>query len=94
MADLSLQVTDIRYSSARMEDRERGLLGFVSFTLNGSLEVDGVTLRRSQAGSQYLAYPARVDGRGERHPYLRPVDEITRVAIEQEVLAALGQGGW
>lgn len=89
-----LRVSQVRFTSAGRGDRDRGLLGFVAFTLGGTLEVDGVTLRRSRQGTKYLSFPARVDGRGERHPYLRPVDDLTRVSIEQAVLEALGQEGW
>ena len=87
---MTLHVTDARLTPARPRDRDTGLLGYVELVLNGTLAVDGVTLRRSSDGALYVAYPARTDRAGARHPYIRPLDESARKDVEGQVLAALG----
>ena len=67
-----------------------GLLGWVTVVVNGTVSLDGLTLRRSEAGRPFIAYPARTDRRGGRHPYIHPLGEAARVELERQVLAALG----
>ena len=85
-----LIVSDVRYTPASTADAARGLLGFVTCTLNGALRLDGLTLRRSLAGDLVLSYPTRKDRAGKLHAYYRPVDAAARLAIEAQVFAALG----
>ena len=89
MAD-EVRISHVRLTGAGPGDRARGLLGYVKFTLNATVQVDGVTLRRSAAGRLVLSFPARRDVSGWEHPFVRPLDDATRVAIEQQVFAALG----
>ncbi len=89
----ALHVTDARLTRAPRWDRNTGLLGYIEFVLNGTLAVDGVTLRRSSDGALYVAYPARTGRTGGRHPYLRPLDESARRDVEGQILRALGLGG-
>ena len=88
--DEGVRVRDVRYQAAPASDAHRGLLGFVSFRIGVGLRVDGVTLRRSREGRLVLSFPARRDRRGAEHPYLRPINDSTREAIEGQVFAALG----
>lgn len=84
---------DIRIRSwLRGTDAEirTGLLGYLSFHY-GDFVMDGVTLRRKSDGRLGLSWPARTDRSGHRHPYVRPVDDQVRQAIEREVLGQLGQ---
>ena len=85
-----MRVTEVRFVPAEPRDRQRGLLGYVSFLLDGRIRVDGVVLRRTRAGELRLAFPARRDNRGTEHPYLHPVDTATREALEAAVFEALG----
>ncbi len=87
---MTLRVTGVRLTPGRPKDRDTGLLGYVELVLNGTLAIDGVTLRRSSDGALYVAYPARTDHTGGRHPYLRPLGEDARLALERQVLEALG----
>ena len=66
-----------------------GLLGWVAFTLDGGLRVEGVALRRSWERRPYLAFPERITGNGQRRPILFPTDRRARMAIEAAVLAQL-----
>jgi len=85
-----LAVTGLRYSPAAPSEATSGLLGFCSFLIDGRLRVDGIAVRRKLGGELTLAWPARTDADGRRHPYLRPIDEATRRALEADVFAALG----
>lgn len=72
---------------------ERGLLGWVSFDLDGVLRVDGVALRRRLDGKPTLSFPCRKGRAGDSHPYLRPLDAQTRAVLERLVFAALNLDG-
>lgn len=85
-----VSVSCVAFTSAAQEDVERGLLGFISLLINGVLAIDGVSLRRTREGRLALSFPSRKDARGKLHPIVRPLDDATRVAIEQQVFAALG----
>lgn len=76
--------------SAGTEAATTGLLGYVSFRLNGAIGVDGVTLRRTLDDRHVLSFPARTDSSGQQHFFLRPLDNQAREAIERQVLDALG----
>ena len=89
----SVAVSDLRFSPASRDDAALGLLGFVSFLIDGRLGVDGVAVRRRLGGGLTLSWPARTDANGHRHPYLRPVGEAARREIEAQVLEALSLAG-
>ncbi len=82
-------IDDVRFASASPEDQRSGLVGFLSFRL-GPLRIDGVALRKTSAGRTTLSFPARTDRAGERHHFLRPIDNEARREIEGQVLTALG----
>jgi len=84
------RITRVRLVPAPGQDREKGLIGWLSFRLPGGLLIDGVTLRRTLDGRLALSFPARRDGRGAEHPILRPVSAEVRAAIERQVLEQLG----
>lgn len=85
----AIDLTDVRFIAASASDRAEGLLGYVSFTLNGLLRLDGLTLRRTLTKRLALSFPARRDRAGRQHPYYRPVDDAAREALEAAVLGAL-----
>jgi DNA-binding cell septation regulator SpoVG len=84
-----MNLTDIRFSAAPPWDRERGLLGWVSFNLSRAVRLDGIALRRTLDGHLILSFPARRDNQGRQHPYIRPIDDLTRQDIEGQVFSAL-----
>lgn len=88
-ADSGLQVDCVEFARASDLMRGTGCLGFVSLRV-GQLRLDGLALRRKADGRLALSYPSRRDRRNRDHPYVRPIDEFTRRAIEAEVFAALG----
>ena len=86
-----LQVTNLRFAPAPMEERPSGLLGWVAFDLGHSLHMDGIALRRTSSGRLALSYPARRDGSGRLHHHVRPIHDSVRVCLERQVFALLGQ---
>ena len=85
----SLRVTDLRFIQASAELRRSGLLGWLAVTLNGALQIDGLTLRRTREGVLTVAYPRRRDRNGVEHSVVKPVSDDARRRIEAEILAAL-----
>lgn len=69
------------------DDQRRGLLGFVSLVY-GDLVLDGITVRRTEAGRLTLSYPERRDGQGRRHALMRPIDDEARLRIEKAIFEA------
>ena len=85
------KVSSVRMIPSSKAEAESGLFGYVSFRL-GPVLVDGVTLRRTLDGDLTLSYPARRDGAGRDHPYIRPLNGEVRQAIEAQILEALDIG--
>jgi hypothetical protein len=86
----AMRISEITFTAARQEDIERGLLGWVSFTVDGNLRLDGVAIRRTVDSRYVLSFPARRDGSRRRHFFVRPLDDHARCEIERQVLGALG----
>lgn len=80
----------VRFSKASPLDARRGMLGYVSLAVCAGLQLDGIALRRTASGRLRLSFPERRGHQGQGHPYIRPVDDEARQAIEAEVFAALG----
>jgi DNA-binding cell septation regulator SpoVG len=87
------RVTEVRFTPADDGLRATGLLGWASFLLDSRLKVEGVGVRRTQNGRFALAFPFRDDGYGKRWHFVYPIDDATRVALEQQVLAGLDLEG-
>ena len=85
-------LADIRFSPAPETLKRRGLIGWVAFTINDRLRVDGVALRSTPDRRAVLSFPARRDGRGRRHFFLRPVSDSARQELEEQIFRALGWG--
>jgi DNA-binding cell septation regulator SpoVG len=85
-----LCLSDVCFSAASPVERARGLVGYVSATVNGSLSLDGLTLRRTRAGRLALSFPARRDSKGDLHPVVRPLTDAVRREVERQIFEALG----
>ena len=85
-----LRITSIAFVNASAEHIRTGLLGWITCVMNDMLMLDGITLRRTQAGRLTLSYPARRDGAGRQHHVVRPIDDDARRDIEEQVFRALG----
>lgn len=85
----SVSITDVRFAEAPDGQQRFGLLGYVRFVLADAVAVDGVALRRTREGRLALSFPVRHDARGRQHAVVRPIDDVSRRAIEAQVFAAL-----
>ena len=85
-----MKVTGIRYTPAPEHLHRTGVMGWASFLLDGGVRISGVAVRRTARGTFTLSYPCCDRGFAQRWHYAHPVDDQTRVAIEEQVLAALG----
>lgn len=89
MAESEIRVrTWVRASDAEIRT---GLLGYLSVHYGDDLILDSICLRRTADGRLALAFPARTDRVGRRHPYVRPTDDEARREIERAILGQLGQ---
>ena len=91
--DMDIHISRVTFKAADPEDRAVGLVGWVTCKLNDALVVDGIAVRRTRDGRPTISFPARHDDTGRKHYVLKPVDEVTRRAIERQVLEALGIEG-
>ncbi len=85
-----IRIGNVRFTASSPRENESGLVGWVSCSVNPGLHLDGLALRRTAEGRLTLSFPARRDGSGRQHFYVRPLDERTRGEIQHQVLAALG----
>ncbi len=84
-----LRISSVDFAPSSPGERDTGLLGYVSFCLNGGLRIDGVTLRRTGDGRLVLSFPAKPGLTGAQFFYVRPLDSRTRREIERQVFRAL-----
>ena len=85
-----MRITRVRLQESRPEERERGLVGWISCVVDDCIVLDGIAFRRTATGCRALSFPARRDAAGRRHSYIRPLDDQARRHIEHQVFAALG----
>lgn len=88
-----LTVSDVCFVPARPGQVRSGMVGHISMVLNEALKLDGITLRRTLAGNPVLSFPSRRDRGGSDHPYIRPLSNESRQAIEDQVFEVLGITG-
>jgi hypothetical protein len=86
-------VSDIRFTPASRATRATGLIGW-SLVRLGVWEFDGLAVRRTTDAKFVVTFPARTDGTGTSRPYVRPLDEETRAAIEAAILEYVRARGW
>ena len=80
---MTLSVTDVQFARGGERDIERGLLGYLSITLDDELRLDGLTLRRTRSNRLAVSFPRRRGG-------VHPIGVQVRVEIEAQVFQALG----
>ena len=85
-----VRISEVRLVSGPPADVRGGLIGWVSCIINGTIYLDGISLRRTLNGRLTLSFPGRCDRAGRRHYYVRPLNERGRRDIEHQVLEALG----
>ena len=85
----TLEVTDVRFTSARSSESETGLLGYITCSVNDTLHLDGIALRRTADGRLTLSFPSRKDSSGRQHFFIRPLDDRARREVEHQIFRAL-----
>lgn len=81
-----IEVSDVRFIASSIREQKTGLLGYVSFLINGVIRIDGVTLRaKAKDSALALSFPAKRDRQGRDHSLVRPIDHATRLSIEEQV---------
>ena len=81
--------SSVTFTPGSVSEYRSGLLGYITFRLGDSLQVDGVAVRRTQSGRLTLSFPARRDRHGHDHAYIRPLDDLARKSIETQIFDAL-----
>jgi DNA-binding cell septation regulator SpoVG len=88
-----LEISNISFRPAAIPLVAEGLLGWVAFTLDKALRIEGVALRRTIEGHLTLSFPSYRDRYGNERYCLRPLNDSARQAIEEQVFQALGLSG-
>ena len=81
-------ISELKYTPANQEAKERGLLGFVQCVVAGLLRVD-CALRRTRDGRLTISFPVKRDQAGRSHPLVAPANAEARLAIESAVFDAV-----
>lgn len=89
----TLRIANIRFVPARLDERSRGLRGWVSLDIGDALHLDGIAVRRALDGRMYLSFPVQRDDRGREHSLVRPLTQDARDAIESQVIDELRRRG-
>src|SRR5688572_2413078 len=87
----SLRVRSIVFTPASPADRELGLIAYVRCIVGNSLQLDGLTVRRTAEGRLMVGFPKRRDAQGRQHSIVNPINAEARAAIEDAILRALGR---
>ncbi len=87
-------ISDIRFTPASAALRATGLRGWAMCRIDGRWELDGLTVRRSPGGGHELRFPSKTDGKGIDRPYVRPITQEVREAVESQVLQVLRERGF
>ena len=78
-----IRVSDVHLVRGTPTDAARGLLGYLGVTVNGSLRIEGLTLRRTRSRRLTVSFPRHRGG-------FRPLDDDARREMERQVLEHLG----
>ena len=90
--EATIQVSDVRFIVAPTGFQRTGLIGWIRCVVNGCLQIDGLSLRRTADGRTVVSFPARRDATGQQHFYVQPLGDEARRDIEFQILKALGLG--
>lgn len=77
-----------RIQPASPEQRARGVVAFACVTLDGALELDGITVRATRTGEPRVVFPHRAGRSGVKYPFVRVLDAQLKARIVGAVLDA------
>ena len=85
-----IRISQVQFTAFTPDGIRTGLIGWIACILNDRIQLDGITLRKTQGGLMTLSFPARQDRAGNQHFYVQPLDTTTCREIETQVFQALG----
>jgi DNA-binding cell septation regulator SpoVG len=88
-----IRITDVHFFRAGQVSRRSGVLGWVTFTIDGTLVFAGTTVRLTRDGQYRLSFPEQTDRNGRDHHIVRPLDDAARREVEALVMAELNRQG-
>ena len=88
----SITLTEFRFTAANRMEMKTGLLGWIAFTINETLRVDGTTLRKTAGGRLTLSFPKKTNRDGRKHSIIWPINDTARQDMESQVFDALNLG--
>ncbi|MBL8800503.1 MAG: hypothetical protein JNN27_00790 [Planctomycetes bacterium] len=80
------RITAVVFTPSSTRRAADGLVGWLRIQVDGWLEIDSVTLRRTSRGELQLSFPSKVDGVGYRRYVVRPIDPQVRSSIHAQVV--------
>lgn len=83
-------ISNVRARTAPPLGLQSGLLAIVDLTLNDTVRIEGIPLRRSLEGRLVLSFPVCCAPRARASLGIRPISDGVRRAIEEQVFRALG----
>jgi DNA-binding cell septation regulator SpoVG len=88
-----LRLHDVAFAPASATQRARGVLGFVTVSMNGGVRVYGFTVVTLPRREYDVHFPTRRDDRGRHHDAIRPLGPAARRNIVRQILGELRRQG-
>ena len=85
------RLSRVSETEAPPADRDRGIISYISCTMNNALRIDGVALRRTLKDEYTLSFPKKEGRGGDEHFYFKPINEAMRQEFLRQILVALGR---
>ena len=85
----AISISDVQFYYGDPKDRSEGLCEWIYATLNGSIRLEAMTLRRTAEGNYAISFPSRFDHAGRKRFFYRPLNDRARIALERQIFAAL-----
>jgi len=82
--------SEMQFNEAKPAQKEKGLLGWVSFNVFDMFRFNALAVKQSREGVASLSYPANTSAAGKQYHYIRPLNDSVRLKVEAEVLGQLG----
>lgn len=80
-----LSMTDPCFTPADRDHQRTGLMGWLAVTVDETLRLDGLALRRTLDGRMTVSFPSRRDSAGREHYYVRPLNVAARLRLERAI---------
>jgi len=81
--------SSMQFNEAPQIHRDKGVIGWVSFTIFDAFRLSGVVVKENRQGVVSLTYPANQKEEKLYH-WVRPINNHTRLKVEEEILGAIG----